>query len=221
MKWFRRDDNAAIVLCFDPLSEASIQEFEDAIIEVGKYFRFVKLSDLVTKLIDREPVRNLAVVALTHARKATFFHAVPYLLNRKVAFTLFLLPECIGTNRLPKNEEQAVRDSSGRLDIERLNPLGYFATWKEIMNVPPSVREFGLSTDQDVSIGNYHSFINDLRFVRQQTGEQVNLLASRDSLDGSKLRGEGILGVLTSEGGAVRSDTDPYHIPRWLLKKKG
>src|ERR1041385_1207829 len=90
----------SIILVYDQNTE----ELETQVDEVGNFYRFVRLPELVEALGRGRPY-GLASVAFLQARQQLFRRAVSSLVDRDIAFTLFLRPDCIGVNRLPPDEE--------------------------------------------------------------------------------------------------------------------
>ena len=187
----------SLILVYDHLP--SDNTFEAQIDEVGRFYRFIKLSSLVKRL-KKGKAGGRAAIVFSHARKSLFLEAVPALRAREIPVTVFLHPDCVGTNRLPAEEE------STRPPIEEMDPTRFFATWGEILRLPPSLREFGIHLS---AMGE-----ESLAFIRKQTGETPSL-GLTDAMEAAPVKG--LDGVVTGKTGPVEKGCDPYSLPRWLI----
>ena len=95
----------SLLLRYDHLDGMRMDELEEQLDEIGEFYRFSKLSDIVGGR--RRPVRGGAAVLFENARKSLFLWAAPLLMRKQIPFTVFLRPDCIGLNRLPVSEEVA------------------------------------------------------------------------------------------------------------------
>lgn len=94
----------SLLLLFDHLAGEAAFEFQEKIEEIGRYYTFGKLSEIVRRPLAPN-ASGMAAVVFAHARKSVFLKAVPFLRGSGIPFTLFFQPECIGLNRLPAEEE--------------------------------------------------------------------------------------------------------------------
>ena len=144
----------SILLLYDHLSDResgkasvkTMESFEEEVAEVGKYYRFTRLSEIVGGN-DRANATGCAAILFQNARKSIFLHAVPMLRSEKIPFTLFLRPDCIGLNRLPPEEEIAVYQQKYP---ERF-PASTVEDWKKKgWEDPAAVESFVLSCRREV-----------------------------------------------------------------------
>ncbi len=94
----------SIVLVYDFLEESSLEAFEANLSETKKYYDFVLLSELIEKN-EKGKAKGLCALCFTHPRKNFQLHALPLIQNLSLSCTVFMQPECMGTNRLPLFEE--------------------------------------------------------------------------------------------------------------------
>lgn len=224
----------SILLLFDHLRSEDISQFEDQLGEVGRYYRFVKVSELVGRLRKRKTLGQAAIV-FKSARKSIFVHAVSRLLEREIPFSLMLRPDCIGLNRLSVEDEieiyrkfypgdipdlegkgeveiRASLRKIGKLPIEKLDPLMFFGTWGELTRIPPTFVELGLALSSRAAE-------QELTFIRQQTGVAVRIAYGKGLSSEAKATLErlGIEAYLTDRSGVIDKDTDPMDLPHWAL----
>jgi len=101
----------ALILLSDHLTSATAPEWEEQVKEVARYYRFVKLGDLV-EAAEKNQAHGLASVAFEFPRKSAMLRAVPFLRGENIPVTFFLTGDGIGMNRLPSTEElQLYRES--------------------------------------------------------------------------------------------------------------
>ncbi|MEZ4751629.1 MAG: hypothetical protein R3B54_13705 [Bdellovibrionota bacterium] len=253
MKWLKKifGSGTAIVLCEDHVPDR--QTFAEKLDEIGKYFKFAKLGDVVQNL-RQGTLSSQAAFCLENPRKSTFLNAVPELLDRNIPFTLFLNVDCIGLNRLPIQEEIAIykshyaealaddatpedlswvspQDAEARLDswrksvgpfpIEAQDPTRYFATWGQILEIPPQQVEYGmhLSTKPEGKLVLRHE--EALDFIRIQTKQAVRHAFSAYSVnpftDGLKTLGLEAV-VCRQSQGELSVKTNVFDIPIWSLE---
>ena len=187
----------SLILVYDHLTENS--PFGDQLDEVSRFYKFTKLGDLVDRL-KRGKVRGRATVVFSHARKSLFLHGVPILRARNIPVTVFLHPDCVGTNRLPGEEEE------NRTSPEDMDPTRFFVTWGKLLALPPTLREFGLHLSPS------ENPVAALDFIGKQTGERPRLGLS-DNTNGAPI--EGLDGIVSGLIGSVEKKTDPFSLPRW------
>ena len=238
----------AIILSIDQTSEAT----EDQILEIRKYYHFVKLTEIVNQLVKRKNPLGWAAVTLQNPRKNLFLSLGPFLVGERIPFTLFLRPDCVGLNRLPPEEELKIffqaypeklkemsldtlieeawhkpsaidsylldcRKSIGPLPIATLDPGQFFVTWGKIVEIPPTLSEFGLC----VFTGSKVTLKESVEFLQRQTGQLVTVGFSRRTEElAPLLMGLGLNSLLTLEAGVVTEDTDPWRMPVWSPGEK-
>jgi len=95
----------SLVLLYDILLDSDLDAFQEQVVETAKYYKGVLLSELVENNTKRKS--GYFSVCFKQARKNFQLNVLPLLLKLDVPCTLFLQPECIGTNRLPLLEEIA------------------------------------------------------------------------------------------------------------------
>ncbi|MCB0416809.1 MAG: hypothetical protein H6617_06885 [Bdellovibrionaceae bacterium] len=253
MKWIKKifGSGTAIVLCEDHVPDR--ETFSEKLDEVGKYFKFAKVADLVKGLREGN-LSNQAAICLENPRKSTFLNAVPELVARNIPFTLFLNVDCIGLNRLPIQEEIAIykghyadalaadttpddlswvspQDAEARLDswrknvgpfpIEAQDPTRYFATWGQILEIPPQLVEYGmhLSTKPEGKLVLRHE--EALDFIKIQTKQAVRHAFSAYTVsafteDLKKLELDAV--VCRQSEGELSLQTNVFDIPIWKLE---
>ncbi len=94
----------SLILLYDHLTEESAKEFEGQITEVSRYYRFVKLSNLIDAARKGDTI-GLASVAFRHPRRSAWTRALPFLRAENIPATFFLSGDGVGMNRLPLEEE--------------------------------------------------------------------------------------------------------------------
>jgi hypothetical protein len=116
--WFR--DKNSLILEYDHLDDRSVDMFHQQIEEVGNYYKFVGLSEIGISLQNKKSLGTAAVI-FKNPRKSVLLRAIPFLIDKRIPFTLFLRTDCVGLNRLPPEEEfdWIERNSSKKLEEER------------------------------------------------------------------------------------------------------
>lgn len=105
MKFFNRlGQSNGVILEFDHLDDNSTENLIEQVEEVLKYYRPVKLEELADRVKMKKRL-GVASFVFRNPRKSVLLRAVPYLLDKKVPFTICLRTDCIGLNRLPPEEE--------------------------------------------------------------------------------------------------------------------
>jgi hypothetical protein len=247
LNWF--GPRNSLVLAYDHLDARAAEEFETQIEEVGRFYKFAKLSELAQPA-KRSPALGRAAIVFLQARRSVLMRAVPYLVSREIPFTLFLDPECIGLNTLPFEEEMALlraarggqislapadeaalwhnpakrnpawaqaRRDFGPLPIDNLDPMRFFSTWGQIVDIHPSIMEAGLHlfahpASPDVAAG--------LAFVRTQVRRDVSVAFCPYPVSDieSRLSSLGLVAAVSSEYGEVRAGTPRYSLPRFKFE---
>ena len=121
----------SLILVYDHLTQETAEQFELEVLEVRKYYKPVRLSELVAKQ-NKKRADGLFTVAFKEARKSVFIHGVPRLQGYGIPFTLFVRADCIGMNRLPPEEEldlysTSYESSFKKPDLEKWKTL----IWKK------------------------------------------------------------------------------------------
>lgn len=101
-KLFRPSNS--LLLVYDHVTDEVLKQLEETLLEVGRVYTFLKLSELV-EMHKRGKAQGYASVSFENARKSVFLRALPRLFEKEIPATVFLRPECIGLNRLPAEEE--------------------------------------------------------------------------------------------------------------------
>lgn len=116
--WFREKNS--LILEYDHLEESSVDTFREQVEEVGRYYKFVGLSEIGISLQKKKNLGTAAIV-FRNPRKSVLLRAVPLLIDKKIPFTLFLRADCVGLNRLPPEEELdwIERNSPKKLEPEK------------------------------------------------------------------------------------------------------
>ncbi len=203
----------SLILLYDHLSEEGMEAFESEIEEVRKYYKMAKLSEVLGASEQAPLQMGFACVLFRQARKSVFLRAVPYLVGESIPFAVGLLPECIGTNRLPIEEEK-------QIPIEKRDPTTHFATWGDITRVPTELREGGLVLEGIDA--NSDNFSRDLEFVRRQIGDKVLFCIHKAPLsiaERVRLQGEKILARVAEKTGPVDQGTDRWDLPTWKVSE--
>ncbi len=99
--------STSLIFAYDRMNASWEGEMQEQLDEAAKYYKFVKLSEIVSRLNAKDS-QGLASVVFTHARKSLFLRALPVLRAREIPVTVFLDVDSIGLNRLPAEEELAL-----------------------------------------------------------------------------------------------------------------
>lgn len=222
----------SIALPFDKFQPEDSDSFFEQVEEVKKYYRFTTLSDLVAN-----PKGGHAALLFENARKGAFLTILPVLIAEKIPFTVFLRTDCIGTNRLPIEEEfeayrksypektthliensiqsrEELRAKLGPFPVEKTDPLDYFVTWGRIKELPPLSFELGLCLP---SVYDDKYVSEELDFIEKQTQRRPKVaLFPRGN---TYLKRFGIQAVVTLREGEIDSSTNVFDLPRYILKK--
>jgi hypothetical protein len=229
----------SLIFARDYIEDADYEAWLSELDEVGKYYRWKKLSELVTP----EGIQTGgAAIVFTNPRKKTFLRAIPELAARDIPVTLFLRPDCIGLNRLPPEEELllygfsdtrrawedpegterfllGLRKEKGPLPLERVDPTLYFATWGKILDIPPKLRDLGFHL---YASPNHDALVEDaLRFTERQVSQKLVLAYASYALSPREidlLRGKNLYALLTSREGILEKTTDKWDLPSYNMK---
>lgn len=94
----------SLILAYDHLTEESTREMFEQIDEVRQYYSAGTIEETVRNL-KKGKVRGTYSVLFKNPRKSVFLRAVPELLSREIPFAVAVRGDCVGTNRLPPEEE--------------------------------------------------------------------------------------------------------------------
>lgn len=125
MKWLESfwETNSVILSC-DPFAtenSGDLESFIEQIQEVKRYYTFTKLESIADRLRKKKR-QGFAAICFQYPRKGVLMQAVPFLLEEKIPFTVFLHVDGIGTNRLPFEETLAL--------YARKHPEALSPTWR-------------------------------------------------------------------------------------------
>ena len=200
----------SLILLYDHLTHESAEEMESQIDEIGRYYKFVRLSELVR--YDRRSRRcGVAVLAFKEARKSFFLLGAKRLQTRGLPFTLFLRPDCIGTNRLA-SEDEWDRKELGAQPLNQMDPTFFYATWGNILEAIAHQGEVGLSLSGEVPPAQIQA---DVTFIKKQTGQEVRSVFCPREGEGLEklLRDSGMKARLSTREGIVEKTTPPFDLP--------
>lgn len=94
----------SLILLYDLVDPNGVELLASQLKETRKYYDFVKLSTLVEKKSQGKGM-GLCALSFKHPRKNFQLFSLPLIQDLDLPVTLFLQPECVGTNRLPLLEE--------------------------------------------------------------------------------------------------------------------
>lgn len=237
----------SLVLAVDP-AEVPRFELEEALEDIGKYYRFGTLSEAADR-------RGVAAVVFPEARKRHLLHYTPVIRSMDVPVTIFVQPDCVGVTRLPRWEELALyrehfgafadepsvldrawtdvawadrkiedaRRRHGPLPYDHLDPMRFYGRWRDLGDFPPEKLEVGLDLPMAVRPGQEALLAECLSFARTQAKRPLRWAIGRDAvLDEAAeawLAAQGFRGYLSGLSGAVTRSTSPWRMPRWTLEK--
>ncbi len=95
----------SLILVNDFLEREKLDAFELELKEAKKFYKAVQLSELIEK--QKKGKSGYFALCFKQARKNFQLSALPVIQEQELPCTLFLQPECVGTNRLPLLEEIA------------------------------------------------------------------------------------------------------------------
>lgn len=226
----------SLILARDYVPDEEYDSWLRQLDEVGKYYRWKKLSELV---VEGKPQMGGAAIVFLNARNKNFLRAIPELRARDIPVTLFLRPDCIGLNRLPPEEELShygisddgrvfdepeateayllgLRKEKGALPFETLDPTLFFSTWGKILEIPPALRDLGFFL---YARPNHDALIEEaLRFIETQTKQRMTLAFTPKALsplEKANLREKKIVALLTLREGILEKTTDIWDLPRF------
>jgi len=221
----------SILLAFDHLEPAGVEDFEARVEEVGRYYDLVSVSEISSRLPGRGAL-GLAAIVFTEARQSLFLRAAPILRGRGIPFTVFCRPDCLGTNRLPSDEEarlylekvpgarglatgdpRILRERLGPLPYDEIDPTLFFIRWGRLRDFPPELVEVG------VRAGVNDQLRQDAEFIRTVLQREVRTAFSDGKVPVERLREAGLAALATRRTGAINRGTSPTDLPVWPLEE--
>lgn len=128
----------SLILAAELFQRLGREAVEQTLDEVGRHYRFVKLTEWIDSFRAGEG-NGLAIVIFEDVRNRSMRQWLPLFLDRSIPVTFFLRPNCIGLNRLPLEQEL---DAFNRAYPSAFDPIG-ISTWKErAWDSPEVVEEF-------------------------------------------------------------------------------
>ena len=246
MRWLFGPSNS-LLLTVDPAVIPRF-ELEEALEDVGRYYRFGTLSDAVRR-------RGTAALVFPEARKRHFLHFTPLVRSLDVPVTIFVQPDCVGVTRLPLWEElalyrghfdalrdepsleerawsdaawaeariEALRKTHGPLPYNVLDPTRFYGRWSDLNEFPPDKLEVGLDLPVAIAPDQEGRLDAALAFARSQLKRPLHWAVGRDAIldDAPRrwLEARGFRGYLSGLSGALVRGTSPWRLPRWILER--
>jgi hypothetical protein len=246
MRWLLGPSNS-LLLTVDPASLGRF-DLEEALEDVGRYYRFGTLSEAVR-------YRGTAALVFPEARKRHFLHFTPLVRSLDVPVTVFVHPDCVGLTRLPLWEElllyrehfNALRDEPalevrawadaawaeaqierlrrehGPLPYNELDPTRFYGRWSDLSDFPPEKLEVGLDLPTAIRPEHEARLQTALAFTRSQVKRPIEWAIGRDAVldDAAErwLEAQGFRGYLSGLSGALVRGTSRWRLPRWILER--
>lgn len=246
IRWLLGPSNS-LVLAVDPAATPRF-ELEEALDDVGNYYRFGTLSEAMNR-------RGVAAVVFPEARKRHFLHYTPVVRTRELPVTIFVQPDCVGVTRLPLWEELSVyrehfgafaeepnlvqrawadaawaeehitiaRGKHGPLPYNHLDPTRFYARWRDLGDFPPEKLEIGLDLPVAVRPDHAPRLEAAFAFATSQAKQPLRWAIGKDAVldDAARqwLEAKGFRGYVSGLTGPVGRGTSPWRIPRWTLEK--
>ncbi len=246
MRWLRKllGPHNSLILIREKISDRSALEAE--LKEIQKYYRFVTFSQLLSSLSSKD-ASGFAVFGISHARKRVLHEFRDFLGNLSVPMSIFVDPECVGSNRLPLLDElkiyekhfplqsktleevrplcwqhpeeaekrlNALRSELGPLPLNELDPLEFFCTWGELLQLG-TLADFGLqlvySPKQQARLQNAIKFFST-QLNRAPAGALSEMSVTDDV---GALRNLGLSAVIGPETGPTLPNSTLFNLPRW------
>ncbi len=194
----------SVILCFDKLQLDELSTVEDQISAVKKYYKVIPLLELVERVADKK-VRGFASICFKYPRKGLQNWLTGYPMENKVPVTVFLDVDCIGTNRLPRQERG---QKPMPLPIEQLSPFDFMMTWGRLAELPPDWVSFGLQlVGEDPA-----KWKEEKTFAERQVKREVKLSFSPQVTD---LSGKEFIGCVIGQVGKIDPKANPFALPIW------
>lgn len=245
MMWNLFGPRNSLILLFDHLTDENYDDFIGQIEEIGRYYRFCRLSE-IARIGKATRKLGQAAVCFRSARKSFFLRGARLLREKDIPVTLFLRPDCVGLNRLPLDEEWAAYGESAdemkrlaweepleartRLDnlrvkkgpppLNEMDPTAFFGTWGNIVDIHASLIEVGLYVHERPSARG--ELAESAEFIRRQTKFplQIAFTPFYESDTAKQLASIGIGAVLCDRPGVVEKRTPlsalPVYVPELL-----
>lgn len=246
MKWIQklfRPDNG-LVLVWDKFGPEQDEALGAQLDAVAKYYRWVKFSE-IGRALEAQKGLGMAAIVFINPRKGITQFAAPLLLDQGIPFTVFLRSDCVGSNRLPLEEEielfeehyvDKMKDNSymkervlsdpNRVDrwLESLrSELGPLPLERiNPLDLFATWGSLGKFPTDLVEIGLHHSrdssegMVEDIKFIEQQMNRSASVAyAPGAAIEVKTWRNLEIGTVLVPKKGAVQPNTLPHEIPQW------
>jgi peptidoglycan/xylan/chitin deacetylase (PgdA/CDA1 family) len=105
--YIKRDNNIVVIAYHrvgpyedkSPL-KVSISEFEKQCKHFMKSYKIISLSELIQSILEKRPLKKMAVITFDDGYKDNYIHAFPILKRYKIPATIFLASGHIGTDNL-------------------------------------------------------------------------------------------------------------------------
>ncbi len=245
MSWLRKLLGPKNSLIFVKDRIANRLVFEEELLSIKKFYSFVPLSELIDEHL-KGRAKGLAAFCIPHARKRVVHEFASPLREADVPFTVFVDPDCVGTNRLPvedelrllaaqhlpyKKELESLCDlywekpeeveaalalwrKKGPLPLNSLDPLDFFCTWGELLQLGDKC-ELGLHLT--TSPRHTRRLAEGVKFISQRTGRPPIHAYSEFSVEAQAktLQEAGFRGVVGPARGAVEEQSRALELPQW------
>ena len=237
MNWFRNllGNEPSLVLCYDRVTPSDFEVIEEQIADLQKSYTLVTLTELIMAL-NKERARGLAALAFELPRRGL----QDWVATHPIPMTIFLDPDCIGTNRLPLREEilrlehgnelanlaieapdKALEEltrkkkESGPLAYNEMSPFDFMMTWGKLIEMPKERVSFGLYLGKS----DRNTLQRDLGFAETQLQQKIEVALSTINGGADVAKGLGLGGCVTKCQGLVTQKTDPFQIPIYNVEK--
>ena len=112
-----------------------------------------------------------------------------------------------------------VRGKYGPPPIDSMDPMLFFATWRQIVELPLADTELGFSLEENPRAGTHWK--EALSYVRKQSRLSLPSAFSPFSLGKTvdSLRNEGVFSVVSRRSGVVERATSPWDLPHFLFEE--
>jgi hypothetical protein len=217
--WDFFGNSNSVILEWDHIDDLGFAGLQEQVEEVSKYYRFSSLEELCQRLKDKKR-QGLAVLTFRNPRKSVLLRAVPYLIGKKIPFTLFLRSDCVGLNELPKPEmelfRQSLRNEPGAPELKTVDPTRFFATWGKLNELPRNLVEWGITLTKSES--DLKVVEDEILFMRHRLGiapRVAKLENSELAWTERSLAHLGLIACLNATQGAVKRNSVWFNLPIW------
>lgn len=241
----------SIILPYDHLTADNLDAFEEQVTEIGKYYRWGKLSEL-SPPDKKKCTPGMAALVFENARKSVFLRAIPWLEEKKIPFTLGVRTDCIGMNQLPWPDEESLYQKFhavevteadrkrawedpewgesqrqnwrklGPLPLNEADPTFFFVTWGQIFKISPQLMEVAMYFNQSPSHVDW--LTTEKKFIETQTNRTIHSALSPYPCGSEKtiISQAGISTVVAlSEFGPIEKNAQKLVLPRFELISEG